>query len=95
MRRVQYRMVAERCTGHPPVTTLGAQHRVFSRWLEENPPAHEYGFTPDQVDALVGDRREAFNQWMDGQTMALNDDGESIVYPHDLYAFLTGAPNLD
>lgn len=77
------------------MTTIGAQHRVFSRWLEENPPAHEYGFTANQVGALVGDRWEAFNRWMDGQTMALTDDGKCIVYPHDLYSFLMGLPNLD
>lgn len=76
-------------------TTLEPQHRVFSRWLDENPPANEYGFTMDQVNALVGERREAFDRWMRGQTMALTEDGESIVYPHDLYAFLMGLPNLD
>lgn len=75
-------------------TTLEPQHRVFSRWLEENPPAHEYGYTMDQVNALVGDRREAFDRWMRGQTVALSDAG-AIVYPHDLYSFLMGMPNLD
>lgn len=72
-----------------------AEDRAFHEWMEANPPAHEYGYPPKQVDALVGDRREAFDRWIYGQTMALSDDGESIVYPHDLYSFLIGTPNLD
>ena len=40
----------------------------------------KYGYTRDEIEALVGDRIDAFNHWMRGQTGSICD---GQLYDHD------------
>jgi len=44
----------------------------MSRTERKLPPADcKHGYTADQLDAILGDRRGAFDHWMRGQTCAV------------------------
>lgn len=47
-------------------------------------PQNELGYTVQQIqDILTPEEERRFWRWMNGQTMAITDSGEYIVYPHD------------
>ncbi len=74
-------------------------------------PECSLGYTDDQLDQILGQRRQEFNKWMSGQTVALCDGREydyatggyiptgkahgSATYPQDLQRFLDGRPIID
>lgn len=67
--------------------------------IDELPaPAHPYGYTPEQIDAIFPgeEERAAFADWMHGQTGAISPDGELLTYEWDVRRYIralrTGVP---
>lgn len=51
-------------------------------------PGTKYGYTPEQIEEIfVGEELDAFQEWMNGQTMALID-GEPITYAWDVERYV-------
>lgn len=47
------------------------------------------GLTADETRKYFGDRiMTIFGKWLDGQTCAVTDDGQCIIYPEDIDRFL-------
>lgn len=44
---------------------------------------------------LPQDQMQRFERWMRGQTLALADDGDHVVYTHDFERFLARLPIVD
>ena len=70
------------------------EQKLFEQWREENLPDHEYGYTWPRAVEVAGDE-DGLRTFMYGQTMALTDDGQSVIYPDDLWRFVSGLPNTD
>ena len=66
------------------------------RILPSMPPFdHELGYRFDTLERFLGDRWGAFTVWINGQTMALDDDGCVVVYWWDVQYFLLGRQPID
>ena len=71
----------------------------------KNAPAKVYkDMTRKEVESfffsVFGSRQfekkmSAFNQFMYGQTGGQNDNGEFVIYKHDINRFLAGLPVID
>jgi hypothetical protein len=60
------------------------------------PPDHQYGYRISTLEKLFGPALyEKFCKWFVGQTAALSESGEQIVYPHDVKQFLAGGGDLE
>ena len=47
------------------------------------------GYTDEEIKSFMSkEERQSFNDWMIGQTGAMNDKGEFLAYPWDVGRFL-------
>lgn len=59
------------------------------------PHTNRLGYSKEEVDAVIGERREEFDDWMRGQTVAVGDDGGALVYIYDLWRFVSNNAHKD
>lgn len=62
---------------------------------DELPGACELGATPEELQAVLGDRLPVFHDWMRGQTMGLCPEHGGVIYQCDLERFLAGSRIFD
>lgn len=88
----------------PPAIEDDKRHRREKLILPE--PKCIYGFTNKQIQTIMGNRLEAFQKWMRGQTVCCcpgmsqgcdNTDhrDSTIVFEEDVVRFLKGLPIVD
>ena len=59
-------------------------------------PDDPLGFTSKYLEERLDPQLfHKLNHWLWGQTMALNEKGESVVYEDDVARFLSGDPVVD
>ena len=51
-------------------------------------PDHEMGYTHAYLRKHLGDRWDAFSNWMDGQTVAIDVNLGPVYYTYDVQKFL-------
>jgi hypothetical protein len=66
------------------------KYKKESKRLDQLPtPKHPFGFSYEQVKEIMSaEELIRFNKWMDGQTCSSDDEGNTVIYTHDVERFL-------
>lgn len=75
--------------------TLREERRKNLNKTQLPPLDHEMGYTAETLKEFFGDRYPKFEEWMAGQTGAIDERGRFIVYWWDVERFMEGRPVLD